>query len=818
MATRNDGLALVMALLFCIYTLTNSGGFHIIDEVSLFAVTESLALRGAVDTNAIAWTQFVNSPGEVLGAFGPDGQVYSKKGPAPSFAALPWYLLWRALAILGVAAPFVQVTLLWNGVITALTAGLLWLTARGLGYAEKVGAMLALLFGLCTIAWPYANHFFGEPLSALGLLLCFYGLHQWRTSSQLRWIWLAGVGAALVLATVAAHVLLIGIFGIYWLLIATRAFDPLPTSPFLRHTQEPRGRSHNPLPSSGGPRRGKHLMPLLLPVIAVGLLLMAYNMVRFGHPLDTGYHFDAGEGFTAAWSAGLWGLLVSPYRGLFWHTPLFLATLVAFPPFARRHKLEAIIIALLSLLLIGLYGKWWMWWGGFAWGPRFLVPLAPLWVLPLAECLNPREPQMGLWARMGRIIIIPAALLSLAVQLLSVLVNYVNYEIRLRDIFPTDWNDPLLFGPPAQQWRDWLYSPVLGQFYLLRENFVTNSDLAWLWPDGTMRWSVLAAGLFTIGGLMLLLARWQRQEHWVGAMAGFSFPVMSSIALPILLIGVWTAAVRDNPRYGVAGAGYRAIIDEICANRNVESTEDAMVTITPYSYQIPMNWLPTACRRGLPIYGYAQNSMDHTESAQVLDRVLHSTDRIWFVTDSLAPNAPENTVERWLAQHAYKAAERWYADYRLLRYGTPAALANIPNTPQTALLAQAASEGQIQFISQRIPGQARAGAILPMEWSYRLSSPIGAELHWFVQLLNTAGEVAAQLDIGPDQGYAIFSQLPSDTELTEHLGLDLPPSLPPGDYRLIAGLYDPTAAGAPRLHTPAGVDFVELSQVQVAAP
>ncbi|MEZ4656016.1 MAG: hypothetical protein R2911_00415 [Caldilineaceae bacterium] len=383
MATRNDGLALLMALLFCIYTLTNSGGFHIIDEVSLFAVTESLALRGAVDTNAIAWTQFVNSPGEVLGAFGPDGQVYSKKGPAPSFAALPWYLLWRALAMLGVATPFVQLTLLWNGVITALTAGLLWLTARGLGYAEKVGAMLALLFGLCTIAWPYANHFFGEPLSGLGLLLCFYGLHQWRTSSQLRWVWLAGAGAALVLATVAAHVLLIGVFGLYWLLIATRAFDPLLASPssgsgdhplpsrlgftHILHRSAGRvGRSsirpyrdqtnrpahfgfdtaanrrsllnRRPLDlwvkvstSRGGTGRGKRLLPFLLPVIAVGLLLMAYNIVRFGHPLDTGYHFDAGEGFTAAWGVGLWGLLVSPYRGLFWHTPLFWPRWLRFP-------------------------------------------------------------------------------------------------------------------------------------------------------------------------------------------------------------------------------------------------------------------------------------------------------------------------------------------------------------------------------------------------------------------------------------------------------------------------------------------------------
>ncbi|NJN81602.1 MAG: hypothetical protein HC802_04490 [Caldilineaceae bacterium] len=174
--SRRYGISILMLLLFSVYTFTSAGKFHIVDEVSLFAVTESLALRGAVDTNAIAWTQWVNSPGEVLGAFGPEGDVYSKKGPLPAFLAVPWYLLLLLFSRLGVSLGMLQGTLLWNGVLTALTAGLLWLTANRLGYGNRVGALLGLLFGLCTIAWPYANQFFGEPLSALSLLTCFYGL------------------------------------------------------------------------------------------------------------------------------------------------------------------------------------------------------------------------------------------------------------------------------------------------------------------------------------------------------------------------------------------------------------------------------------------------------------------------------------------------------------------------------------------------------------------------------------------------------------------------------------------------------------------
>src|SRR3990172_4409193 len=117
-SVRLYGFVILFSLLLAVYTMSHSSKFHVVDEVSLFAVTESLAQRGSVDTNVIAWTQWVNSPGEVLGAFGADGQVYSKKGPAPAFVAVPWYLLLRMISRLDVPVGLLQGTLLWNGFIT----------------------------------------------------------------------------------------------------------------------------------------------------------------------------------------------------------------------------------------------------------------------------------------------------------------------------------------------------------------------------------------------------------------------------------------------------------------------------------------------------------------------------------------------------------------------------------------------------------------------------------------------------------------------------------------------------------------------------
>ena len=370
--TRVYGILILAALLTTIYVLSNSGRFHIIDEVSMFAVTESLALRADVDTNAIAWTQWVNSPGEVLGAFGPDGQVFSKKGPAPSFLALPWYLVLHLFSLLNISVGQLQGTLLFNAIVTAWTAVLLWLAALRLGYRDRTGMALGLLFGLATIAWPYAKQFFGEPISALALLACFYALLAWRQNGRARWLVTAGLGASVAVATVNAHAVLIAVL-VVWMV-----------AEWLR---------------SGRGLSGRYgltgLAAFAAPLALTGVLLVAYNLARFGSPFDTGYHFESGEGFTTPVWQGLWGLLFSPYRSVFLHTPLFIASVLAFVPFYRRHRSEAIIIAALSAALILLYSAWWMWWGGFAWGPRFLVPLTPFWVLLLAPVVEGLE--QGRW-------------------------------------------------------------------------------------------------------------------------------------------------------------------------------------------------------------------------------------------------------------------------------------------------------------------------------------------------------------------------------------------------------------------------------------
>ncbi len=828
---RIFGLLVLMALLITVYTLTSSGRFHIVDEVSLYAVTEAQALRGAIDTNVIAWTQWVNSTGEVLGAFGPEGDVYSKKGPAPAFLAVPWYLLLHIITELNVGIGQLQATLLWNGLVTAVTAALLWLTARRLGYGDRTGMALGLLFGLATIAWPYANQFFGEPLSALALLTIFYGMATWQRRGGWWWMALAGIGAAVALTTVTAHTLLIAVFGGWWLVdwLVRRRTEAKAVKSWLVGAAA-----------------------FAAPMLAGAALLALYNYVRFGDIFETGYHFDSGEGFSTPFLAGFWGLIFSPYRGVFWHTPLFIASIAAFAPFLRRHRSEATLIALLSAVLVGMYSLWWMWWGGFAWGPRFLVPMTPLWVLVLAPVVEPlvrqKSAQRGNWrleirdwqshpqspnlqspisqspipqspllTYLAWFTILMAAL-SFIVQVGAVSVNYVNFEILLRSIYPTNWEDPLEFGPPAQAFTDMLNSPVIGQFKLIAQGLQANSDLAWLWADGTILWLVVLIGgaaVITLVGALLLWWRIADQPEAIATQARLTGVVGApSIVLvllaPMLVIATWTGEVGREPTYGAPDSGYRAIIHDLC--RLVTPT-DVFVNVAQTSYHIPMNWMPGECKIDIPTLGYAPDSLNHPETEAVLTRALAEHDRIWFVTAGVQPNDPNNTLEHWLADHAYKATDDWYADFRLLQYATGLRLGGVEERPiGKALLGRRAE--QVTILSVRAPSVAVAGKPIPIDLQYRLEAPTDQNLRWFVQLLSGQNIPLAQLDTAPNDNYVAFSSLPAREVLTERAGLFVPENMPEGDYLLIAGLYNPADENA-RLITIDGPDFVSLGAVRV---
>lgn len=133
---------------------------------------------------------------------------------------------------------------------------------------------------------------------------------------------------------------------------------------------------------------------LVAGVVVGALPLFAYNLVAFGSALEQGY---GAKPFTTPPLEGLYGLLLSPSRGLFVYSPFLL---FAIPPLVRAWRsrdaaapaLRAFGLA--SLVLLLGYATYVEWWGGRVFGARFLSDAFPVLITALAVA-----PPARTWSR-----------------------------------------------------------------------------------------------------------------------------------------------------------------------------------------------------------------------------------------------------------------------------------------------------------------------------------------------------------------------------------------------------------------------------------
>jgi hypothetical protein len=164
-----------------------------------------------------------------------------------------------------------------------------------------------------------------------------------------------------------------------------------------------------------------------------------YNLTYFGTPTRSQFPFDAGL-FSTPLAEGLYGVLLSPWKGLFVYSPIFLLSIVG-AVLAWRPGGDGLLRALSIgvALNIALYAKWMFWNGGATAGPRILGDL----FLPLTMLLLPVVP----WVRASR------TALALAGGLLAVSV-ISHTVVATRSFQHRDMNE---FNERIWLWR---YHPI----------------------------------------------------------------------------------------------------------------------------------------------------------------------------------------------------------------------------------------------------------------------------------------------------------------------------------------------------------------------
>jgi hypothetical protein len=419
--------------------------------------------------------------GGPYGAWGSDGRYYAQYGIGQSLLAVPFYLMGRGLYHLTGWGTEGFVTraavMLLNPVALAVAGGALYRLARRLGYGRSAAVGTALVVGLATPLLVYGETFFSEPLVALALLVAVWAALAGSEGAVSAWINCgAALGVAVLVkpaAVVAAPVFLV----------------------FAALHKEGRWRAVTLL-----------ALPLALALAGVG----CYNVARFGSPFDTGYR-------TAAWNVppwvGLAGLLWSLGKGLLWYCPPVVLGLAGFVPLVRRRPRATILLGSVAGLYLLVHSAYNHWHGSGAWGPRLILPIVPLLLLPAAEWFQ-RSPRQAL----GRLALALLVVLGFVVQMPAVLVQPARtlQVIYNRSASPTEYTLRTLYSPAdsplLNQWRSLLEVSVLMRDSSLRAAVAdaARTQAARNVDEGRVPWDALTetAGLLSFNALNLWLVIW----------------------------------------------------------------------------------------------------------------------------------------------------------------------------------------------------------------------------------------------------------------------------------------------------------------------
>jgi len=500
-------------------------------------------------------------------------------------------------------------------------------------------------------------------------------------------------------------------------------------------------------------------------------------------------------------------------KGLFVYNPILLASLLAFPLLWRRWLAEAMVVLAVFALHALVYAGWHDWRGGVAWGPRFLVPLLPLLVLPLAPLLawlgdaDHRRPEEGAsaemqphavpgkaWKRAVGAGLLALAGISIAVQVLGSAVSFLRYG-QAYDQWAAQSSSTL-----ERLAREW---PVLGHALLFRP---ANWDMSWVQVGDNrvvIDWVTLAllAGLLLVATFGLVAATRPRRMA-PGAWQPLVLLVVLALAVSVSL-ALLIRSRADN-RFG-GGPDYLALLETLAA----ASRRDDLVLLNNHTYTEFFMNNNRSLARWVALDRFAG---DPERTRGLLERSAGRYRRIWLATDLATGSAEERPVEAWLSTHAYKITEVTFSPYaRLLLYE---AATGRPANRQTLGLRLGErirlAQFDLSYVDRSQPVR------LTLYW--QASEPVAEDLSVFVQLLDASGQLAWQTDRYPVDGFRPTSSWQVGEVISDRYAWGLPSEMPPGQYTLIAGLYNWRTGERLAVFDPGGEllgDHVVLGQVDI---
>jgi len=800
-SVRDRSIAfLISAFLLACYLITYTGVIQSSDGLAMFATTESIVRRGELDANQLLWMDLQQ------GSYGPDGELYSRKGLGMPLLTLPLVLLAKLWSNIGL----VQTALLLNPLLTAWTGAFLFRAGRRLGWTRAAAIFTALTFGLATLAWPYSQTFFSDPVSAWGLFAAFYCLLSFSQTGRKGSLFLAGIFWGLAYLARTINLLTLPIYLLILFVVVRRfilkGFEFTTLQSALR-------------------RYWRETASFMIPVIISGVASLWWNWIRYGNVFDSGY-LEV-ESFNGDWIAGIYGLLLSPARGLLWYSPILILSVPGAIWFWQKQR--AILLMSLTLMLVYVltYGKWFMWHGGFSWGPRFLVPALPFLALligPVFQWLTVKEngqPRTAMkW--IGTITVALLVAVSIGVQWLGMLAPFSLVQNWLAD------SGLPLFAP--ETFTQLRYSPLI-----LQQQFITPQSVPFAWWNGGMiRWFGLLMPLIgLVAGLIVLLRQIRAEDinhadetRGVNARTAgdTSRNLLYGSALLMIMLALLT---YYYPTLETSEA--RRLAEQI---ETFEKPGDVILDLRPSQTQ----YFANVYHGELPVYGlFAKAELDEVDNLW-LTRLQDSYGRLWLLPDGGLPegSAWERPLrmENFLVwegrpagiDHAGEDESRRNKRQRLVLYALTASqrlinngLGTIFGTPGDIPSEINADNGQIRLSQYAISANVKPGDEMLLALRWESLQPIEQNYHVFVHIMNGADKKVTQRDGQPVQWLRPTSTWQPGEIIVDRYGLLLDEDFESGSYTIKIGLYDPVTQERIPVNAGTGESDIRVGPIHVGS-
>ena len=396
-----------MLLFQALYALTSSGNaFRIPDEFEVYFQAENLVDNGDL---SVPQTLQIRPGGQPIffGKMGLDGKPYAPYGPLAAVLAVPHHVAGRALAsMLGIErlprekglawVIFVGgITMLSTATGAALAVAGFHRAALALGTPASAAIWLSLLLGGATVLWPYGTSFYSEGWQAATMIWAAVFVLERRLA-------MAAVLLAITGLIKATSVIFLPAFVLWALLDASRPRE----------------------------QRIRNAAILAAGIGAAVVIHLGWNNYRFGSLFDFGYDWTETipvmppRAFLVTdIPRGLLVLLATPGKSLFLWAPILVLSVINAASWWRRD--HALTLGIISAVAVGLvvYAAYLFPEGGYAHGPRHLVPIVPLFALLAAG------PDASRWSRSA---LMACAIAGLALAVPSVGVSFLEDQALRR--------------------------------------------------------------------------------------------------------------------------------------------------------------------------------------------------------------------------------------------------------------------------------------------------------------------------------------------------------------------------------------------------